>query len=306
MMMIRSLAIAALMVCPCRGWSYYEILGVTKNAEPQTIKKAYRKLALKWHPDRARNGSKKEDFETIFKKIVEAYEVLSNTEQKKSYDDQEFSGGDARAQFDDFFRDNKELFAEFENIDEFFKGKWGAEGTTNFQRLLFTEDGTECYKDSKSITLWDGDKPYKRVMTLTYKGGKCTKREIHDERAGPGCRSVKTVLTSENIPEDERFEAGSKAGEGFCKAESSPAQLPEWAKDLLAKRASPPKQAAPFSGSRGGESQPPQGQPEDSSCLKNWVYWFVGIVVLALFSTGILFRGKLREIMPLQEIVILS
>jgi len=62
---------------------YYEILGLDKNAESNDIKKAYRKLAIKWHPDKNK-GSK--SAEEKFKEISEAYEVLSNEEKKKVYD----------------------------------------------------------------------------------------------------------------------------------------------------------------------------------------------------------------------------
>ena len=63
---------------------YYKILGVEKTATLETIKKAYRKLALKWHPDRNQNN--KEEAEKKFKEISEAYEVLSDTKKRDLYD----------------------------------------------------------------------------------------------------------------------------------------------------------------------------------------------------------------------------
>lgn len=62
---------------------YYEILGISKGASSDEIKKAYRKLALKYHPDR--NGGDKEA-EEKFKEISQAYEVLSNEEKRQIYD----------------------------------------------------------------------------------------------------------------------------------------------------------------------------------------------------------------------------
>ena len=62
---------------------YYSVLGVEKNADADTIKKAYRKLAMKYHPDR--NPDNKEA-EEKFKELGEAYEVLSNEEKRAAYD----------------------------------------------------------------------------------------------------------------------------------------------------------------------------------------------------------------------------
>lgn len=62
---------------------YYEVLGVDKNATPEQIKKAYRKLALKYHPDR--NPGNKEA-ETKFKEAAEAYDVLSDPDKREKYE----------------------------------------------------------------------------------------------------------------------------------------------------------------------------------------------------------------------------
>ena len=62
---------------------YYDILGVDRNANDEVIKKAYRKLAMKYHPDKNQDDK---DAENKFKEINEAYEVLSNKEKKDKYD----------------------------------------------------------------------------------------------------------------------------------------------------------------------------------------------------------------------------
>ena len=62
---------------------YYEVLGVSKTATPDEIKKAYRKLAIKYHPDRNPDNKEAED---KFKEAAEAYEVLSNEEKRQKYD----------------------------------------------------------------------------------------------------------------------------------------------------------------------------------------------------------------------------
>src|SRR6059058_480869 len=62
---------------------YYEILGVPKNASEEEIKKAYRKLAMKFHPDR-NEGDK--NAESKFKEAKEAYEMLSSADKRAAYD----------------------------------------------------------------------------------------------------------------------------------------------------------------------------------------------------------------------------
>lgn len=67
---------------------YYKILGINKNASQDEIKKAYRKAAIEWHPDKFNGKSDKEkkEAEERFKDIAEAHEVLSNPEKRKKYD----------------------------------------------------------------------------------------------------------------------------------------------------------------------------------------------------------------------------
>ena len=67
---------------------YYEVLGIGRNADAKEIKKAYRKLAKKYHPD-MNPGDKQA--EQKFKEITEAYNVLSDTEKKKLYDQYGFA-----------------------------------------------------------------------------------------------------------------------------------------------------------------------------------------------------------------------
>ena len=96
---------------------YYEVLGVSKSATPEELKKAYRKLALQYHPDR--NPGDKEA-EEKFKEAAEAYEVLSNPEKRQRYDQFGFAGMSGAGGYsgqgmsmDDIFSQFGDLFADF-------------------------------------------------------------------------------------------------------------------------------------------------------------------------------------------------
>ena len=97
---------------------YYEVLGLAKGATPEEIKKAYRKLSLKWHPDKHVNDSEKEkkEAEEKFKEIAEAYAVLSDEKKKQEYDTYGFGGGSAgdwdfgHMKMDDIFSQYSDLF----------------------------------------------------------------------------------------------------------------------------------------------------------------------------------------------------
>jgi len=82
---------------------YYDILGLVKGAGDEEIKKSYRQLAMKHHPDRV-ESSKKKEAEEKFKKISEAYAVLSDPQKKQLYDQYGHAGIDSRYTTEDIFR----------------------------------------------------------------------------------------------------------------------------------------------------------------------------------------------------------
>ena len=103
---------------------YYDVLGVNKSASADQIKTAYRKLAVKHHPDKNK-GNK--DSEEKFKEASEAYHILSNTERKQNYDNFGHAafenGGGGRGGFSNFDFSN-----HFSDIFEDFFGDFGGSG----------------------------------------------------------------------------------------------------------------------------------------------------------------------------------
>lgn len=65
---------------------YYKTLGINKNSSEKDVKSAFKKLAKQYHPDKAKNDSQKKEYETKFKEINEAYQVLGDSKKRKQYD----------------------------------------------------------------------------------------------------------------------------------------------------------------------------------------------------------------------------
>ena len=138
---------------------YYEILGVSKNASAAEIKKAYRKMALKYHPDKNPGDSKAED---MFKKSAEAYEVLGNEQKRAKYDrfgHQAFDGGGfggGGMNMDDIFSQFGDIFGGgfgggFSGFGGFGGGQRRAKGSNLRIRVSLTleEIANGCEKKIK-------------------------------------------------------------------------------------------------------------------------------------------------------------
>ena len=98
---------------------YYEVLGINKSASPEQIKSAYRKLAVKYHPDKNKGDKSSEE---KFKEASEAYHILSNTERKQNYDNFGHAafenGGGGKGGFGNF-----DFSSNFSDIFEDFFGE---------------------------------------------------------------------------------------------------------------------------------------------------------------------------------------
>ncbi|XP_036212133.1 dnaJ homolog subfamily B member 6 isoform X6 [Myotis myotis] len=131
---------------------YYEVLGVQRHASAEDIKKAYRKLALKWHPDK--NPENKEEAERKFKQVAEAYEVLSDAKKRDIYDrygKEGLNGGgggggginfDNPFEFGFTFRNPDDVFREFfGGRDPFSFDFFGVLGDFHFQAVrIYTQE----------------------------------------------------------------------------------------------------------------------------------------------------------------------
>ncbi len=114
---------------------YYKTLNVSKDANQEEIKRAYRKLALKYHPDA--NPNNKEEAEKNFKEIGEAYAVLSDPEKRARYD--QFGSADtanngAGFDFRNFYGEGMDDFGSFSDIFESFFGGGGSRRTYRRER----------------------------------------------------------------------------------------------------------------------------------------------------------------------------
>lgn len=211
---------------------HYQTLGVEKNATPQQIKKAYRKLAMKWHPDK--NPNNKSEAEAKFKQIGEAYSVLSDETKRKKYDVRDqFEANDGNAQYNNphnnanYFRQNNTFTANhankvFENfffdfgganhhmptrpskgntvqyplyvsLEELYRGRTK---TLKVTRKRLNADGASFREETKTLTI-DIKKGWKDGTKITFEGE-------GDEQVHCNAGDIQFIIRQKKHPRFER------------------------------------------------------------------------------------------------------
>ncbi|MBQ1825627.1 MAG: DnaJ domain-containing protein, partial [Firmicutes bacterium] len=149
---------------------YYEVLGLKKGASEDDIKKAYRKMAMKYHPDRNPGDKEAED---KFKEVNEAYSVLSDADKKSKYDRFGFAGVDPNSGFggggQGFGGFGQGFggfsgFGGFEDIFDMFGGGFG--GASQSRRANQPRKGRDLQK-AIAITFEEAAFGCKKTITLT-------------------------------------------------------------------------------------------------------------------------------------------
>ena len=174
---------------------YYGILGVSKDASDDDIKKAYRHLAKKWHPDM--NPDNRQEAESKFKDINEAYEVLSNPQKKKMYDQfgtadpqqAGFGGDSGYGPFggNGYYRTYTSGSGDFGDdifgdiFSSFFGGGFGGRSSSKSSKKTGPIDGTDI-KTSIDITF---EESYTGVEKEIY----IMRDEVCDECNGSGAKA---------------------------------------------------------------------------------------------------------------------
>ena len=145
---------------------YYKVLGLDRNASESDIKKAYRKLAMKYHPDRTKGDKSAEE---MFKKVSEAYAVLGDEEKRKEYDTFGASGFRQRYSQEDIFKGFNfgDIFKEFGFDDSSFANVFvGGGGSGRRCGFSFGGDPFSAYTAGQRAQVKGSDLVYELPLTI--------------------------------------------------------------------------------------------------------------------------------------------
>jgi curved DNA-binding protein len=157
---------------------YYKILGLSKNASETDIKKAYRKLARKYHPDVNPNDK---EAEKKFKEINEANEVLSNPENRKKYDEygkdwKHAEEYEKARQQDHYQKSTHDPFGGYseEDFSDFFSSMFGGRSTGSSHQGRQVKFRGQDFNAELHLNLTDVYKTHKRTLTINNKNIRIT------------------------------------------------------------------------------------------------------------------------------------
>ena len=179
---------------------YYDILGINKKSSPEEIKKAYRTLAMKHHPDR-NQGDK--TAESKFKEASEAYQVLSDPKKKSSYDQfghSAFEGGGGAGGFD-FGGFESGAFSDI--FDDFFGDFMGSSRGGGRSKKSRSNRGSDL-KINLEVSLEEAYFGKKQTINLS-SNEKCEKCSGSGAEPGSKPKNVQHVMVMEKLEHNKAF-----------------------------------------------------------------------------------------------------
>lgn len=156
---------------------YYDVLGINKNATPDEIKKAYRKMAMQFHPDKNPNDK---NAETQFKEAAEAYEVLSDDQKRSNYDQFGHQGVEGMGHAGHGFHSMEDIFTQFGDIF--------GQGHSNIFSNFFHNDSQHSHQNGNSLRI-QLEISFKESFTGTTKIVEINRNEICSDCNGSGAKS---------------------------------------------------------------------------------------------------------------------
>ncbi|MGN0335786.1 MAG: DnaJ C-terminal domain-containing protein [Lachnospiraceae bacterium] len=149
---------------------YYDVLGIKRSADEKEIKRAYRRLAKKYHPD---TNPGDQQAERKFKEVTEAYNVLSDSEKKKLYDQYGFA-----AFGEGFGAEQNWSGRQSDFFEDFFEDMFRSRTRSDFGGSHFRKRGTDVYADI-SISFEEAAFGCEKVLQLQNEKGKTSSLQVH-------------------------------------------------------------------------------------------------------------------------------
>lgn len=206
--------------------NYYEVLGVPEDADQDQIRKAYKKLAIKWHPDK--HADDKEKAQEKFKEISAAYAILGDEKKRKEWETYRkggFQGGfdfgediDPFGMFESFFKKMNFGGGLFNDDDDFFNFDNNMNQFANIESTFSSGGMGGSSKSVKKSTTIKNGKKFTRTETTIIENGK-KRVEITEGFDGEKPKLITGTVDNNNEPSGEKKYKSSKViqkrGKGF-------------------------------------------------------------------------------------------